>query len=244
MQKQKIKIPLSIIIITLNEEKNIGKLLASIKKQTVIPEEIIISDANSKDRTREIARSFGCKIVQGGLPAKGRNNGVKVSKTENILFLDADVMLYNKEFLENLFFEIKHKKYDVATCDNVPIKKNISYLSIYKIYNAYQKVMQFTPDPVAVGVCIFSTRKAFNKVHGFNEKLHQSLMEDVSFVRQIKRKGFRFGVLESTKIFVSTRRYEKEKIKNLIPKVVYTYFLSLIKKNYKIDYKYDHYNKK
>ena len=68
---------LSIIIPTLNEEKLLSLLLKEIKKQNFLDYEIIVADANSGDKTVEIAKSFGCKIVKGGLPPKGRNEGAK-----------------------------------------------------------------------------------------------------------------------------------------------------------------------
>ena len=84
---------LSIVIPAKNEEKYLPKLLASVKKQSFKDYEIIVADNNSKDKTKEIAKSYGCKIVKGGLPGKGRNAGAKIAKGEIILFLDADVIL-------------------------------------------------------------------------------------------------------------------------------------------------------
>lgn len=71
---------LSIIIPTLNEEKYLLILLSEIRKQNFIDYEIIVADAVSEDRTIEIARSFNCNIIKGGLPAKGRNEGTKLPK--------------------------------------------------------------------------------------------------------------------------------------------------------------------
>ena len=79
---------LSIIIITKNEEKCLPRLLESIKRQNFRDYEIIVSDAQSTDRTREIALAYGCKIVEGGLPSVGRNNGARVAKGEILLFLE------------------------------------------------------------------------------------------------------------------------------------------------------------
>ena len=73
---------LSIIIPTYNEEEYLPVLLESIKKQNFNDYEVIVADANSTDRTREIAKEYGCLIVDGGLPAVGRNNGAKVAKGE------------------------------------------------------------------------------------------------------------------------------------------------------------------
>ena len=53
------KIKLSVVLATINEEKNIGECLDSIKS---IAKEIIIVDEESTDKTREIAEKFGAKI--------------------------------------------------------------------------------------------------------------------------------------------------------------------------------------
>ena len=71
---------LSIITPTLNEEKFLLVLLESIKNQSFNDLEIIVADAGSRDKTMEMAKSFGCQIVKGGLPAKGRNEGAKIAK--------------------------------------------------------------------------------------------------------------------------------------------------------------------
>ena len=89
---------LSIVIITKQEQDYLPKLLDSLKQQTFNDFEIIVSDAQSKDNTRKIAKEHNCKIVEGGLPSKGRNNGVKKAKGKYLLFLDADVVL-PKDFL-------------------------------------------------------------------------------------------------------------------------------------------------
>ena len=54
----------SVIIPTLNAEKFIGNLLKNlIKVQTLKPDEIIVIDSSSQDKTVEIAKSYGCKTV-------------------------------------------------------------------------------------------------------------------------------------------------------------------------------------
>src|SRR3989338_2350043 len=106
---------ISIIIPTLNEEKYLPKLLDSIKNQNFSDYELIVADFNSKDRTREIARRYGCKIVLGGIPGVARNNGSRVAKGEYLLFLDADVIL-PKHFLYKFVNEFDRKFADIATC--------------------------------------------------------------------------------------------------------------------------------
>jgi glycosyltransferase involved in cell wall biosynthesis len=84
---------LSVVIITHNEEDNIGRTLASV--QPLIADgkgEIIIVDSGSTDRTVEIAKSFGAKVFieeWKGYAAQ-KNSAIDKAAGEWILTLDAD----------------------------------------------------------------------------------------------------------------------------------------------------------
>lgn len=52
---------LSVVLATFNEEKNIGACLESVKS---LADEIVIVDGSSTDRTREIAKSFGARVIK------------------------------------------------------------------------------------------------------------------------------------------------------------------------------------
>src|SRR5687767_8595987 len=109
------KLPISIIIPTFNEEQYLPKLLKSIEAQTVQPTEIIVVDAYSVDTTRKIAKSYNCKVIDGGVPAKARNLGAKIASQPILLFLDADVIL-PKAFLEKTIKEMTNRNLDIASC--------------------------------------------------------------------------------------------------------------------------------
>lgn len=51
---------LSVIIITFNEERNIGRCLQSVKE---IADEIIVVDSFSTDETQNICEQFGAKFI-------------------------------------------------------------------------------------------------------------------------------------------------------------------------------------
>jgi glycosyltransferase involved in cell wall biosynthesis len=112
-------IMLSIITPTYNEEKYLPLLLESLKQQDFKDYEIIIADNNSKDRTGEIAKRYGCRIVPGGLPARGRNSGAKAAKGEMLLFLDADIVL-PKGFLKKSLSEFWRRNLNIASYSIVP----------------------------------------------------------------------------------------------------------------------------
>ena len=105
----------SIVIPTLNEEKYLPILLQSIKKQDFKDYEIIISDAFSIDKTIEIAKEYGARVIRDKkkLPARQRNNGVKIAKGEIILFLDADTKLPD-DFLLTTYSDFTNKNLTIA----------------------------------------------------------------------------------------------------------------------------------
>ena len=111
---------LSIIIPTYNEEEYLPKLLYSIKEQQYEDYEIIVADAGSVDGTKAIAKEYGCRIIEGGLPALGRNNGAKIAKGEYLLFLDSDVML-SSDYLESSVEEFEEKDLGIAITQIIPL---------------------------------------------------------------------------------------------------------------------------
>ncbi|MBI5350419.1 MAG: glycosyltransferase, partial [Chloroflexi bacterium] len=83
---------LSVIIPALNEAATLPQLLHALNHQTRKPDEIIVADAGSKDDTRQIACDHGASVVDGGLPAVGRNAGAAAATGDIFLFLDSDVL--------------------------------------------------------------------------------------------------------------------------------------------------------
>jgi glycosyltransferase involved in cell wall biosynthesis len=84
---------LSVVIITHNEEANIGRTLASARPLIADGKgEIIVVDSGSTDRTVEIAKSFGAKVfIQEwkGYAAQ-KNSAIDKAEGDWILSLDAD----------------------------------------------------------------------------------------------------------------------------------------------------------
>src|SRR3989344_7588705 len=80
---------LSVIIITKNEEEMIGECLESVKE---LADEIIVVDSGSTDKTNEIAKKYGARIVKstGTGYAQFRNDGLKAAKGDWVLYVDAD----------------------------------------------------------------------------------------------------------------------------------------------------------
>ncbi|MEO7314233.1 MAG: glycosyltransferase family 2 protein [Ginsengibacter sp.] len=79
----------SIIIITKNEQNNIGRTLSSIKE---LSDDIIIVDSGSTDETLTICKEFNCRIIETDWKGYGetKNIGNQAAKYDWILSIDAD----------------------------------------------------------------------------------------------------------------------------------------------------------
>ncbi len=196
---------ISIIIPTWNEEKYLPKLLECIKKQTYKDYEIIVADANSKDKTREVAKKYNCRIVKGGVPAVGRNNGAKVAKGDILLFLDADVTI-QKDFLEKALKELRERSLKVSGCYLIPDSKHLGDRIGHAILNMWFFIMQYI-YPHMVGQCIFSAKSIHKKLDGFDQSI--LFAEDNDYVNRSKR-FCKFRILRTVKIVSSTRRFKYE----------------------------------
>ncbi len=196
---------LSIIIPTLNEEKYLPILLREIKKQKFKGKyEIIVADAGSKDKTVEIAKKFGCKVVKGGSVARGRNEGAKVAKGEILLFMDADNIFLPEDFLETLLGEFKKRNLDVASFP-IYVKGNWIDKIVYTLYNFWvqitQKFWAFATNSILI------KKSLHEKIGGFDENI--KLGEDHYYVKVAKKIG-KYGFIKTKPVLTSSRRLEKD----------------------------------
>jgi glycosyltransferase involved in cell wall biosynthesis len=92
---------LSAVIITFNEEKNIGRCIESIKE---IADEILILDSNSTDQTAVIAESKGAIVIKESFRGhiQMKNRAVELAANNYILSLDADEALDSRLILSIL----------------------------------------------------------------------------------------------------------------------------------------------
>lgn len=97
-------IKLSVVIITLNEERNISRCLRSVKD---IADDIVVVDSGSTDNTIEICRNFNARVIHH--PFEGhiqqKNWAMSQAKYPHILSLDADEAL--SEQLSYSILEVK-----------------------------------------------------------------------------------------------------------------------------------------
>lgn len=103
----------SVVIPVLNEEKSIAVLLDSLFGQTRQPDEVVITDGGSSDRTVEIIGQYirngrPIRLIRsaGAYPGVGRNLGVQAASHDLIALTDAGIRL-DAHWLESLLQPIE-----------------------------------------------------------------------------------------------------------------------------------------
>ena len=87
---------LSVVLAVFNEQENLGKCLDSVKD---LADEIIIVDGGSSDRTVEIAKSYGAKVIETNNPPIfhiNKQKALELATNQWILQLDADERVSKK----------------------------------------------------------------------------------------------------------------------------------------------------
>jgi len=195
----------SIIIPTYNEEKNLPVILEALKAQAFRDFEVVVADAKSTDRTREIAEEFGARVVDGGNPSEGRNRGAAAAGADILFFLDADVKPH-ADFLERAVREFEHRDLGVASAEFLPMSDLLRDKILHKIVWYYFLTVQrwFPHTP---GFCIITTKPVFDGVGGFDESI--KLAEDHVYAKAAAQNS-KHGYLRNVKIPVSVRRMAKD----------------------------------
>lgn len=208
---------ISIIIITLNEERTIESTLIALKrsiekiKDYKGDAEIIVSDGGSTDDTQIIAKRFADKIITAN---KGRSNqlnaGALAAKGNYYLFLHADtilpsdgiIRLYNNlksgEYVGGGFKKYWQWRRDLARSSFV---KLLSYLW-QGIGNWIVRLVKIYPGDNA----IFVRSDIFEALNGFS---NMWICEDLDFTKRLKKFGKERIAYIRSPVYTSTRRYEK-----------------------------------
>lgn len=166
---------ISIIIPVYNEEKNIKRLLNSIKHSTFSPFEIIVVDSKSTDNTKLVAENIFTDIKyiyspKAG-PAEQRNFGSSVATGEIFCFIDADTVI-SKRFLEkvNKFYskDFEKRKDSCVFPFYIPNTFNPILFIFFFVQNILFIIFQFF-KPMLGGMTIVITPDLFLRAGRFSE---------------------------------------------------------------------------
>jgi glycosyltransferase involved in cell wall biosynthesis len=195
---------LSVIIPTLNEERNVGALLSDVASQSRRPDEVLVVDAGSEDGTVAVVRRFPfARFLEGRPPvACGRNLGGRSATGDVLVFLDADVRLPAR-FLEGFLAGFERRGLDIACPLYVPHDSTPAIEGFHALFNLLTRASQRTL-PSGAGHCLAVKGEVFRESKGFDPSLK---FDDIELIRRLA-KGRRFGIVEQ-RVFVSDRRYRE-----------------------------------
>ncbi|MEW5994528.1 MAG: glycosyltransferase family 2 protein, partial [Candidatus Zixiibacteriota bacterium] len=126
---------LSVVVITKDEERNIGRCLESVKWA----DEIIVVDSDSTDRTRDIAAQCGARIITSPWRGYGQTKRYGVDRAQGrwILSIDADEVV-SRELTE----EIRRVIHSPEGCVGYFIPRRTNFLGRWIKHSGWH------PDPV------------------------------------------------------------------------------------------------
>jgi cellulose synthase/poly-beta-1,6-N-acetylglucosamine synthase-like glycosyltransferase len=186
---------ISIIIPARNEEKNIEDVLGSIKKNKYKKKyEIIVIDGKSNDKTREIAKKFGSRIIiqkKLGI-SNARNLGWKYAKGNILIFIEADHRVSPK-FLDAIDKMFQNKNVICGRNEVKVIKKNWIQKALavqIELATKRQKAWEF-PN-------VFR-KEVLKKTGGWDENI--DFAEDRELPTRIKKLGYNTVVIKDAILY-------------------------------------------
>lgn len=212
---------LTIVIPCKNELKTIDTTLTLLNFQDNINNlNVIISDSSTDETTYQLESrtndKFDLKIIQGGLPARARNNGIKYVKTPYVLFMDSDIFLLDQTLLTTVTTTMLKEDIDLLTTKIRTTNGKFNY--VFKTFDLIQKLSKFISPFCLGGFMLFKT-DTFNKLGGFDEDA--KVAEDYLLSKQIKPK--RFKILNTT-LFTPPRRFDNKGVIYMMRLMIKSYF--------------------
>ena len=190
----------SLCITVKNEEKSIGQLMQSLLAQSQLPDEIIIVDGGSTDRTLEILarcqRTYPSLIRVLSLDAlniaEGRNISIKEARYDCIASADAGVQ-YPANWLKNLLYPFHdNESIDVVAGFFEPQSESVfeECVGVLLYPNSDTMVLEkFLPS----GRSAAFKKSVWKALNGYAGWLPRGVGEDADFFLRAYNAGYKFA---------------------------------------------------
>ncbi|MCX6776236.1 MAG: glycosyltransferase family 2 protein [Candidatus Micrarchaeota archaeon] len=160
-----------------NEEDVIERCVRSCLDQTAKPYEIIVVNDGSTDRTREIVEGLmqKNKVVKllnfesGHSAAFARNRGAEAAKGDIVYFLDADIIVEDRNFISKLEKTFQNEKVGAMLSGTPGDYK--TFLQKCQGVRTMMSNLFFRASGMRINYVTGIRRKLFEEVGGFNEKI-------------------------------------------------------------------------
>jgi glycosyltransferase involved in cell wall biosynthesis len=192
----------SVCLTVFNEEGSIVKLLDSLLIQSKKPDEIVIVDGGSTDKTVDILRHYQKKdqriklLVEKCSRSCGRNIAVETSKNDSIAMTDAGCVA-KRFWLRRLTEPLTNKDIDISA----GFYTMTGDLALQKAFAVFLGTSphDFNVDFLPSTRSIAFKREAWEKLGGFPEKLEDTA-EDTVFNYKALREGLNFTRVKNARV--------------------------------------------
>lgn len=189
---------LSVIVPALQEEASIAATLASVLEGLGQHDEVLLVDGGSTDRTAELARATGVRVIESRR-GRGRqmNAGAASATGDVLLFLHADSML-PPEYRERLGALLSDEGVRWGRFDIDFDEGGLLLRLIARLISGRSRLFSSATGDQA----IFVRRRDFEEIGGYREA---QLFEDVDLARRLRARG-RMGIPVG-RVVTSSRRW-------------------------------------
>ena len=197
-------VTVSVIIPAHNEEKLLGATLRTLAASAAAsgePYEIIVVDDSSTDRTAEVARDHGARVVAVNVRqiAAARNAGAREASGELLVFVDADTLVPDA-VLRQAIAAWRGGAVGGGAMATFPEGTALWARTMIAGTCWFMRKVRWAP-----GCFVFARRDAFARVGGFDERFYAS--EEIHFSRALKKRG-RFAIV-TDRVSTSARKADQ-----------------------------------
>ncbi len=208
----------SVIIPAYTEEVWLAKSLPALAAAMATSDatgEVIVVDNNSSDRTAEVAREHGARVVfePHNQISRARNTGARAASGHYLVFLDADTTMSSE-----LLRCVTTKLGGGGCCGGGALVRFDPALPIYARWILRLWNWLAVRWKLAAGCFIFCLREGYEGIGGFNEWVFAS--EDIWFSQRLRRwgrcKGLGFTIIPEPPIVTSARKMQDYPLRNFL----------------------------
>jgi uncharacterized protein len=187
----------SVIIPTLNEAQNIRSSLERVLNSREV--EAIVVDGGSTDRTQELARSLGARVLEAPRGRSSQMNvGARAASGEFLLFLHADTLL-PEGWADLALIELNKPGAAAAAFELSLSSRTRTLKAVERLANLRSRLFQMPYGDQGIAL----RADLFRELGGFRDL---PIMEDWDLTKRLRKRG-RIRIA-AARVLTSSRRWE------------------------------------